>query len=270
MSPVNFARPPLVEVALTVQFDGEAMDDAALLNGFWPRIRNRYPRLVMQPPLAPLREDFGPSPPGLSIQLIGPGAGTRYWFLTEDQAELVQVQRDRFAFNWRKETAPGVEVGEYPRYPYVRERFAELFAEFEEAAGQARSGFRINWCEIAYINQIPAASERGHRPLASILRLVQNVPLNGLPNPEDSALVQRHLLLRDDRPFGRFYINANSAFKLPALEPIYILNLTVRGMPSDGPEGDGVLAFMDVGRDLIVNAFRDATTEAMHAEWGLQ
>ena len=201
---------------------------------------------------------------------MGPGAGSRYWFVTNDDAEVVQVQPDRFAFNWRREPTPGVTVGEYPRYAYIRERFVHLLAEFEGVVRQQGAPFRANWCEIVYVNQIPAiTSEQGRRPLSSILRVVRDVPLHGLPDPEDTAIAQRHVLVRDDQPFGRFHINANAAFKLPALEPIYVLTLTARGTTSGATE-DGVLAFMDYGRDLIVHAFRDVTTEQMHAEWGLE
>lgn len=254
---------------MTVQFDGDVIDERATLDGFWPRIRDRYPNLTTQPPLPPMKEDFSPGAPGVSIQLFGPGAGSRYWFASHDQAEVVQVQRDRFAFNWRKEPAPGLIVGEYPRYAYLRERFVELLAEFQQAAGLEDVTDRATWCEIAYINQIGAAAEGGHRPLASILRFVQSIPLPRLPAPQDSAFVQRHRLSRGDEPVGRFHINANAAFKVQTLEPIYVLNLTVRSMTPSAAEG-GVMAFMDDGRDLAIQAFRDATTPEMHAEWGLE
>lgn len=253
---------------MTVQFEAEVMDDSATLNVFWPRIREQHPNLVPQPPLPPIREDFGPAP-AVTFQLMGPGVGSRFWFVTQDQAEVVQVQKDRFAFNWRKEPVPGGTVGEYPRYAYLRERFASLLNEFQEAVFERGLTPRVAWCEIAYINQIPATFDGNHRRLASILRLVNEVPLPGLPEPEDTAVAERHLLVRDGQPFGRFHINANTAFKIPSNEPIYVLNLTARGTASGAPD-QGVLGFMDYGRNLIVHGFRDMTTDQMHAEWGLE
>lgn len=266
-APVNFARPPVAEVALAVQFAGPVTDDQSTLNGFWPRIRHRYPELVVQPALPPMREDFGPIP-GISFQFLNQPSA-RYWFLSSDQAEVVQVQGDRLAFNWRKEPMPGTVVGDYPRYPYVRERFAEVLTEFRSYAQDRGTLLPANWCEIAYINQIPALVEGSPRGLGSILRLVNDVPLPGLPNPEDSAFVQRYTLSRGGAAVGRFHMNANAGFKLPAQELTYVVNLTVRGLVASEEEG-GIIGFMDDGRDLIVHAFEAATTDEMHAEWGLE
>jgi uncharacterized protein (TIGR04255 family) len=263
---VNFERPPVVEVACAVQFAGPLVDDQSALNGFWPRIREKYPNLVMQPALPPMREDFGPAS-GVSFQLLGQ-ISPRYWLASADQADLVQIQADRLAFNWRKEPLPGISVGDYPRYPHIRERFREALAELLAEADARGTTAPPNWCEIAYINHIPAMVDGRKLGLASILRLVNDVPLHQLPEPEDSAFLQRYVLTRDGSPYGRLHINASAAFTLPNQELTYVLTFTVRGLVS-GEAQEDVLHFMDDGRDLIIHAFQDATHVEMHEEWGL-
>jgi hypothetical protein len=43
VAPVTFRDPPVIEVALGVQFEGRITDDARTLGDFWPRIRDEYP-----------------------------------------------------------------------------------------------------------------------------------------------------------------------------------------------------------------------------------
>jgi len=47
------------------------------------------------------------------------------------------------------------------------------------------------------------------------------------------------------------------------------LRLTARGAP-DTPDLDGVLAWMDVGREWIVRGFADITSPSAHALWQLR
>jgi hypothetical protein len=44
------------------------------------------------------------------------------------------------------------------------------------------------------------------------------------------------------------------------------LRLTARGLP-DGQDLDGVLAWMDLGREWIVRGFADITSPSAHALW---
>jgi uncharacterized protein (TIGR04255 family) len=256
-----------------VQFAGQIGPDGFALNRFWPRIRDRYPDLATQPALPAMREDFGPNP-GVAFNLIGgPVLPMRFWFLSSDGSEVVQVQADRLAFNWRREPSPGVIVGDYPRYEHVREKFDAILGEFLDEASESGITAAPNWCEIAYINQVPGRNAEGPMPLSSILRLVQSLPLEKLGPAEDTAFGQRHILMREGQPFGRFYIEANRAMKVnprsPFPEPIYVLSLTTRGLV-EGPDKENIIDFMNYGRDLIVHTFRDVITDDMHDDWGLQ
>ena len=124
----DYKRPPLVEVALAVQFaelQGYRTIHAGLL---WAEtFRKAYPRVIEQPQLDPIFEVFGPHARAAQWQIRQmPGPPVpRLWFMNEQETELVQIQANWFARNWRK-----VGEGEdYPRYEKLRERF---FAELEE------------------------------------------------------------------------------------------------------------------------------------------
>lgn len=77
------------------------------------------------------------------------------------------------------------------------------------------------------------------------------------------------ILQNESGPYGRLYVKVLPAYAPDGNTPIYVLELTARG----SPQGDGIhgaLAFLDLGRDAIVRAFIEMTTETMHQEWGLQ
>ena len=216
-------------------------------------------------------EHFGAPAPGESIrvELLERPPMTRYWFVTENQSELIQVQQDRFAFNWRKMP----EAADYPRYPQLRKEFESRLREFLMTVGEGATP-TPNWCEVAYINHIGPEGENGDRPeLDRLLRLFQSRSGEFPPTPEDTQLVQRFLIPNpipdDSTPIGRMTVTLASAFRVADMVPIYVLTLVARGraMPE---EIDGALSFLDLGHQWIVRAFEGITTNEMHTQWKLR
>jgi hypothetical protein len=75
----NFSRPPISEVALSIQFASIARFQNSYVGLLWERLRNEYPNVSEQPPLAAAFETFGgapaaASPPFLIETLLPPDA----------------------------------------------------------------------------------------------------------------------------------------------------------------------------------------------------
>lgn len=176
---ITFENAPVSEVALAVQLAEPVTDDAFTLGSFWPKIQSRYPGLEPQPPLPPMLEQFDASAgPSVSFQLLDRPAG-RYWLLSQDQTELVQVQPDRFAYNWRQEPAEA----EYPRYERLRESFFDLYSSFVATCADDNRTVTPTWCEITYINPIEVESSEGRPDLSTVLKRLRPVELRGLGAP---------------------------------------------------------------------------------------
>lgn len=97
-----FDTAPVHEVVFSVQFGNrlvfKAFDGPAIHAAF----ADRYPRVLEQAPLPQLAFPETAASTG-GFQLINieePRA--RWWFLAPDDDELVEIQDDRFARNWRK------------------------------------------------------------------------------------------------------------------------------------------------------------------------
>lgn len=263
---VDFRRPPVAEVALAVQFAEPVTDDTTTLSKFWPTVLVNFPNVEPRPPLPPLTETFEvPAAPSISFQVLGGPQASRYWFLGVEGNELVQVQPDRFGYNWKKGPT---DATTYPRYPYVRARFESVFSIFVDTLHQLGKAVRPIWCEVTYINPVAFGSPGEPRPdLSTVLRRLVPYESQLLPQLDNTILADRFLLVRDGAPFGRFYLTADAAYT-DDRSLGYNLTLRMIGQPQS-PDLAGVLDVFDEGRCLIVNTFRDITTPEMHEEWGL-
>jgi uncharacterized protein (TIGR04255 family) len=266
---VHFAAPPVNEVVLSVQFGGQVIDEPRTLSEFWERIKAEFPGLQTQPPLPPVHEDFGPpTPGGPSIEILSNQLTSRYWFLSADEALLIQVQADRFSLNWRQRGAQ-----EYPHYRTLRPTFEKHFRTFLECwmPGAAET-VRPTWCEVTYINHVEAegTTPHSHGALSRILRTLNPDPTaEALPPVEDTQLQQRFRIGSQQDPSGRLYLIAVPAFRVSDSRPIYAITLTARGKPNPAST-DGILPFFDRGREIIVRGFTEATTPEMHELWERQ
>lgn len=268
-NPVTFAAPPLDEVVLGVQWRQDVTDDAFALADYWPAIRAQYPGLDKHPALPPVDEDFGP--PRMiepQIQVLSGPPAPRYWFISRDETRLIQLQPDRLLYNWRRREKKTT----YPRYTKLRREFSKVIEQYHAALpAQKRDAASPAWCEVSYINHLPAAGSKSqhHIPVSKLLKLVASPRLTMLDEPEDSQLQQRYLLTDHGQAEGRFYVTVAPAYRRADDEPIYVLTLLARLQPRE-PTADGVIEALDRGRHLVVQTFKEITTTRAHKAWGLQ
>ena len=261
----EFENPPVSEVALSVEF--EAIDGwrPAHAGLYWARIKSEYPLTEAQPPLASQIESFGerlPQTPAVIFDMADANA-IRSWFLSDDGTRMIQVQRDRFVVNWRK--VIGTEV--YPRYEReMRPRFAREWQRFEQFLQEESLGsLSARQCEITYVNDIPRGE--GWNTPAERLSLFSpwwgKVSIGFLETPE-SVNVAGSFRMPHER--GRLHFATQNVVRnRDQLEAVQ-LRLTARGSP-EGQDLDGVLSWMDLGREWIVRGFADITSPSAHDRW---
>ena len=266
----DFESPPVIEVALGVQFDPPLALTSAHLGRIWEIYQRRFPKTQDQPPLPSVIEtpDAKVSP-GPSVQFVGVPPLPRCWFLNEAETELIQIQKDRFVRNWRK-----VQVGDvYPRYEQIRDGFRDDLDALVAFASRERLGeVRPTQCEATYVNHIRAGAVwQSHSEVQRVVALWRGNPKPGagfLPEPEDVRFAVRYVITEDSGQFlGRLNVDLQPGFLTSDQSPILVLTLTARGRP-DGSGLQGVLNFLNRGREWIVRGFTEITTEAtQQQEW---
>jgi uncharacterized protein (TIGR04255 family) len=261
----DFGRPPLIEVALSVQFEPLSNFQPPHMGLLWSRFRDRFPQMEVHPPLPSIKEDFMRRKARkltIEVELSGADADFRYWFLNEKSTELIQVQRDRFAHNWRKVDTEG----EYPRFETIRDRFREELKEFECFISDEQLGtLQPDQCEITYVNHIaPNQTWASHADIGDVFSFWRADHDEFLRGPEAEHLAMQYLLPNPD-PVGRLHVTIDSAFSAEDESPVFVMNLVARGAPLEGDEG--VIRFLELGRDWIVRGFTSLTSETMHRIW---
>lgn len=264
----SYEHPPVNEVVLAVAFDGTPNLTVAHLGHFWStRLREALPAVEEQAPYFPPVETFGaPEALTINLQLLSGPPSPRLWARSADGTKLVQLQRGWMAFNWRD--APG-SSGEYPRWPSIEEQFLKYYRQLAEFLTNEDLGRPVpTQCEVTYINNIPSGGAwRDHSELYKVLSVLK-APAGFLERPETTQVVAAFRMTDSlGAARGRLHIVAQPAFQASDHSPALVLTLTARGNPYD-PEEGGVMSFMRLGHEWVVNGFTSATTEAMHHEWG--
>ena len=257
----EFEEPPVVEMALGVQFRPLMGLRGIALGPLREQWRSSYPRVEEQAPLAPAIE--GSQTPGIALQVgFGPRATARYWFLNAAGSELVQVQNDRLLVNWREGEPPNP----YPRYPLMRALFEQRLGELRDFVERQQLGtIEVVQAELNYVNALPV-EQGGQGRIDRFLRGWWGTADHHLGEPEQARVALTFSVPDVGRPPVRMYVAVDPA-EGPEGQALLFFGLTVRGAPLHGMIGDS-LEFMDRAHDHLVRSFTELTPEPMHEAWG--
>ena len=266
---LNFDNPPIAEVVAAVSFEALPAITLAHFGIFWKEhLAAAFPRIEEKPPLMPPLERFGAEAfaPQLSLIAEPEYPSPRLWALNENGDELLQLQRNWFGCNWRKVNSDS----SYTHWPARRAAFARWYAALDDYVTNNDLG-RISpiQCEVTYVNHILSGNTwKRHGEIANIFRSIGESELPASLERESTRFGQDFLMLgQDGRPVGRLHVSAQPAFRPEGREPIYVLELTARGVPKT-PDIEGVVDFLNQGRDAINATFSALTADEIQHEWG--
>lgn len=264
----NFENPPVVETVLSVSFRKIPALHAAMLVKFWNEcLSSDLPKIEEHPPYKPPIEFFDPSRRAYIADFDLSGSFPSPRFFCSSGNHLVQLQVDWFAYNWRKTP----DNPEYSRYEKGRERFKSYLREFQAFLKQSLEvkNLEPTQCEITYVNHIeltPDDLEEG--PFGRVLQDVKPTSGKFLPTPEAARYGASYIIEEESNPLGRLHVNAEHVMVEDEPKIVLYLNLTARGKPLSS-DLEGILGFIDIGREWIVKGFVDITTSWRHQRWGL-
>jgi uncharacterized protein (TIGR04255 family) len=260
---VAFDRPPVVEVVAAVSFDGLSNDQSAYLGAFWKdMLRDRYPTFQNQGRYEPTVEQFDDA--AFAVNQFTFTAGLpqpRLWASSLDGQQLLQLQPDWFACNWRKVKPHD----EYDRWPARREAFAHWFAAFARyIEAEGLGPIKVTQAEVTYINHIRAG--RSAADLGRFGSIFTLGPAGLETSPEQVTLNTQFRYQVADDQYGRVRVTVNPALS-PQGEYLYNFELTARG-PVAGGDLLSALTFMDHARAQIDRTFVAMTTAEIQKSWG--
>jgi uncharacterized protein (TIGR04255 family) len=261
----DFPNAPLVEVALSIQFQPLVNFSSAHAGEFWQLLKTEFPTTQDEQPLPQINEYFGgnrPFPPSLEFGISIGHPGTRTFFLSQDGDYLVQVQRNRFALNWRKTSSKP----EYPRYEVVRSKLEKYFLMFRKYADVAGLGsLQVDLFEAHYVNRWPLDDGKSYgEVIGDWLKLLSN-DVTSLKMEQASISTQYLITGKSMQPTGRLYLNLN-----PAVNQLGKFGVNLELICRTLPFEDGALAEfspLDLAREKIVTTFEQITSDSAHKFW---
>jgi len=249
MSTAEFTNSPLTEVVLGVEFN--AQDFSSVHFGlYWQTIQERFPNHPLdRPPIGEI-EVF-------NILRTLP----RVWFESEDNKQLIQLQANRFYYNWRQTEKTDI-------YPHFEEIYPKFLDEWEKLQAWwvniETTPLQPIRYELSYVNQI----DRDF----------------GWNNASDHPKIFRFL----DQNWGGFSLtpnsfNANLEFELEANQGTLVVNLTQGIRPQDNMPviivnltassantSMDIKKWFDLAHQSTVKLFLSLINQEIQQEWGFK
>ena len=256
----DYDRPPVVEVAMGVQFAELKALCVPHVGLYWETIREEFPRYEDKAPLPHWADQ-----PEQATMLDKPPL-LRTWFRSEEKDKLIQVQRDKFLYNW----VGYINQDEYPRYGTVKREFTRHWDGFRDfLRNSGLNSPEVGRCELTYVNHVKQGD--GWESIGDVGQLFTAFTWASrggiLPEPDAARWFLRFPLPQAQ---GTLQVTMTPAVEqgTPAGEPLLQVNLTARGGPTGEANDDTVGGWFDLAHEWIVKGFADLVTEKADSLWG--
>lgn len=260
---VRFKKPPVIEVVFGVLFNDLPKFKAPHSGLFWSMVRDRFPIVEERMPVGPAVEPKLGEQAQMQVQLLTIPPLPRVWLQSGDQRNLIQLQRDRFLYNWKR--ASGSD--EYPSYDRVVDEFDGFYNLFRKFVRDEQLGeFAPRQYELVYVNHIGPGN--GLDLVGPEGILVDHLRDQGRTRflPEANNFNWRTVYSLPDEQ-GRLHVSAQTGTHTVngSVESVVRLEMLARGFPSDASD-DARRGWFSLAHDWITYGFADATVERLQRE----
>jgi uncharacterized protein (TIGR04255 family) len=249
MSIAKFTKSPLTEVICGVEFN--APDFASVHFGlYWQTIRDRFPH----PPLD--------RPPIGEIELLNilPTL-RRVWFESDDRRQLIQLQANRFHYNWRQQD----ESDQYPHFHEIYPNFSQEWQKFEDWWLQTeKMPLQPIRYELTYLNQIDQRFGWNHSNDYPKIFNFLGQGWSELPLSSHAFNTNFEFDLPENR--GVLSVSLNQGIRPKDSVSVVVLNLTA----STTDTSIEIEKWFELAHQSTVNTFLSLISQEVKQEWGLK
>ena len=255
---LEFARPPVDEVVLSVLFKSLDKLLAPHLGTIWQEFKKEgFLEVVEQPPVMPTIENLSPSDQEPELQLSNVPSFSRIWFIHEQQYHIIQVQRDRFTFNWRK-----LEPDQrYPGFSSIFEKFTKFYCLFGRIIESLNIGkLGTLQYELTYIDHLMHGA--GWDTLIDVGKIYN--PFSVSQSSNSFWTNAESVFLRTSFPVenlnGRLHVAISHRLRLSDKKQTLQTDFTMRGFPHNS-EFDEMTKWFRSSHSTIRDKFKCMFTE---------
>ena len=250
----KYRSPPLVEVVCGFVFETLRAVKGPHFGLFWHEVLENFPKCDQAAPLG-LEEN-------LTAELDSVFPLPRMWLISRDGDRLVQLQRDRFYFNWRT----GANRVEYCGFDEIYPSFLGLWDAFQGFLRRNELGEpALRSCELTYINHITQAT--GWSSMGDVTRIFPTLGWRAgqkgfLPLPRVQATTAVY-----DLPdqLSRLNLRMQPGQATDSKENILVLELSAKGPPGGKLRTD-IDSWFQVAHEWIVRGFEDLVEETIQED----
>lgn len=255
---VKFKNPPINEVIIGVYFDpGLAALRSEHIGMFWSRLKQEFPTVEQRFPITnPIQSNQAVIEISNEIMPM-----PRYWLVSEDEATLVQIQKDAFLLNWRRRES------DYPHFDEnLKPSFDKYYGIFESFLKDdvGVESPRIGHCELTYIDMIEP-SEYWKGPLDTS-DLIQPFSIPQCASTNDAVPVFNCAYLYHVNPNLQLHVAVRSATSVEQPDsPLLYLEFKGLGSPLGNTKPD-TDEWYDLAHKVIVEQFLSMTNKQVQRE----
>ena len=256
----EYERPPVNEVVCGVLFRPIEQLLAPYLGLLWERFQPDFTKCQEVAPLTPVIEPLEGEPQA-ELQLSEVPPLPRTWFLSQDEHNIIQVQRDRFLFNWRQLG----DVDPYPRYGTVFPDFQAKLGVFREFLGGLDCGDVLPLqFELTYVNHIYMGD--GFENLGEFGNVFPDFTWRETERiSAQPERVNYRIAYTLPESSGRLHVTIQNVRRTDDNRPLIRLNLTARGISGE-KTWEALPGWFNMAHDWIVYTFEDLTSEAFQRD----
>jgi uncharacterized protein (TIGR04255 family) len=245
----KYKKPPVDEVVCSVQFAPLDAWKIAHIGSFWELVRGEFPKPEHAPPLDVIGTDNNDSVTGLPLP--------RVWLVSEDDTQLIQLQRNRFIYNWRKRPSGGAYIG----YESVQDVFIRNLVRFRDFFRERRIGDIVpRQLELAYIDVVPQGEGwEEHKDIGRILPILDG--LKGSSFGLQVATLDFNKIYSAPVVGGSLHLRLSQGTRIADSKPVFRIEFRAFGVDEGGTSIDAVPAWFDRAHDQITSMFAAVTSD---------
>jgi uncharacterized protein (TIGR04255 family) len=250
---ISFSDPPINEVVIGKTFESQPGLLVPYFGRFWELVQDEFPNCEHAPPIV----DPGAEPPiDVATGVVLP----RLWFIGEDRTRLLQLQTDRFYYNWRQ-TAKAAPYQRFESVYAPYKKYISLLSTF--FASQLGTELVTRRCELTYVNLFEKGKE--WHDFSDLNKLFKDIRFP--QHLVDGSLLRGAVRLEYEMTdkSGKVVVSINQA--TINNEPVIRVELAASSYALDqAPETEDL--WFQRAHHAIVKGFCDLTTEeAQHSYW---
>jgi uncharacterized protein (TIGR04255 family) len=252
--------PPVNEVVLSVAFEPQDALVGPVLSQVLGEWFNTHSSIQLAPPIASAAERQQFSAPTIEFRFVDTAPAPRYWFVSKDEREVIQVQSNYLALGWRRR-----EPNEaYVRYATLRARFIDLFESVSHNIANQGGRIEPTRAEITYLNVIQPSSL--WTSLGDVHKVLKVFAPSGVY--EQFSLSFTRALTNAEVFRGRLKVNVEPVMDWLKEECRISLGITGRSAELEARSLDSALDFLDLAHDEANLVFSEILTDVARKAWG--